>query len=576
MSASHERAASPFRQPKAVWAVAFACVISFMGIGLVDPILPALAESLDATPTEVSLLFSSYLIVTAVAMLVVGWVSSRLGGKRTLVVGLVVIVVFSALAGTSDSIAGIVGFRAGWGLGNALFIATSLAVIVASASGGFGGAIILYETALGLGIAVGPLLGGALGSISWRGPFFGVAVLMAIALVATQALVPTLPKPDKPTSLAAPLKALRHRGLLTMAITAVLYNWGFFTMLGYAPYPMKLHAHQLGLVFTGWGLLVAVFSVLVAPRLQARFGTAPVLYANLAGLAVLMAVIAAGVDAPTVVIVAVIVSGAFLGINNTLTTQAVMLVSPVERPVASSAYGFLRFIGGGIAPYAAGKLGEATDLSMPFYLGGLAFLLAIPVLATGHGLLRASEQRTDRESERVAPTLTPVTDTTAADGDRPPVIVAVGADEGSDAVVDAAARIARETGGPLEVVHVRQAAVVEEQAADTESAEEARRAVTGHLDRLVRQGVAATGQVLTSVGDHAAAGRLLARHAADVGARVVAVGRSPRGALVQFADGSFTSALTHSAECTVVLVDQDHAPRPLTAATLAELRSGAA
>jgi ACDE family multidrug resistance protein len=33
---------SPFRQPKAVWAVAFACVISFMGIGLVDPILPSL------------------------------------------------------------------------------------------------------------------------------------------------------------------------------------------------------------------------------------------------------------------------------------------------------------------------------------------------------------------------------------------------------------------------------------------------------------------------------------------------------------------------------------------------------
>ena len=34
--------------------------------------------------------------------------------------------------------------------------------------------------------------------------------------------------------------------------------------------------------------------------------------------------------------------------------QAVMLVSPVERPVASSAYGFVRFIGGGLAPFAAG------------------------------------------------------------------------------------------------------------------------------------------------------------------------------------------------------------------------------
>ncbi len=172
MSASLGKAASPFKQPKAVWAVAFACVISFMGIGLVDPILPALADSLHASPSQVSLLFSSYLIVTAVAMLFVGWVSSHLGAKRTLVIGLVIIVVFAALAGTSGSINGIVGFRAGWGLGNALFIATSLAVIVASASGGFGGAIILYETALGLGIAVGPLLGGELGGISWRGPFF--------------------------------------------------------------------------------------------------------------------------------------------------------------------------------------------------------------------------------------------------------------------------------------------------------------------------------------------------------------------------------------------------------------------
>src|SRR3954467_6054350 len=158
------------KQPRAVWAVAFACVVSFMGIGLVDPILPALSQQLNATPSQVSLLFTSYLVVTAVAMIFVGAISSRIGPKRTLVAGLVLIVVFAAAAGMSDSIAGIVGFRAGWGLGNALFIATSLAVIVASASGGFAGAIILYEAALGLGIAVGPLLGGELGSISLARP----------------------------------------------------------------------------------------------------------------------------------------------------------------------------------------------------------------------------------------------------------------------------------------------------------------------------------------------------------------------------------------------------------------------
>ncbi|EFF89151.1 multidrug efflux protein YfmO, partial [Streptomyces sp. e14] len=530
-----------------------------MGIGLVDPILPALAESLHATPSQVSLLFSSYLIVTAVAMLFVGWFSSRFGAKRTLVIGLAVIVVFAALAGTTDSINGIVGFRAGWGLGNALFIATSLAVIVASASGGFAGAIILYETALGLGIAVGPLLGGELGAISWRGPFFGVAVLMAIALVATLVFVPSLPKPKRPTSPIAPLKALRHRGLLTMGIMALLYNWGFFTMLGYAPYPMKLSAHQLGLVFTGWGLLVAAFSVFFAPRLQARYGTAPVLYANLLGLGIVMAVIAAGVATPTTVIVAVIVSGAFIGINNTLTTQAVMLVSPVERPVASSAYGFLRFIGGGLAPYVAGKLADATDLSVPFYVGAATFLLAIPVLASGHRLLRQAEQHSGEAAETVEPSLTAVG--AAVPTDVPPVIVAVGDHDRADAIVAAAARIARDTGSPLEVVHVQQTAVVEEQAVDVESAGQAKAAVTAHLDRLAAEGVAATGQILSSVGDHAAAGRALARHAADVHARAVAVGRSPRGPVAQFTDGSFTTALTHTAECTVVLVDAEHTPR---------------
>ena len=63
-------------QPKAVWAVAFACVIAFMGIGLVDPILPVLAQDLDATPSQVSLLFTSYFAIThakATAHTALGW-----------------------------------------------------------------------------------------------------------------------------------------------------------------------------------------------------------------------------------------------------------------------------------------------------------------------------------------------------------------------------------------------------------------------------------------------------------------------------------------------------------------------
>uniref|UniRef100_UPI000EF60248 MFS transporter n=1 Tax=Streptomyces sp. E5N91 TaxID=1851996 RepID=UPI000EF60248 len=431
---------------------------------------------------------------------------------------------------------------------------------------------ILYETALGLGIAVGPLLGGELGDISWRGPFFGVAILMAVALAATALFVPSTPKPKRRTSPLDPLKALRHRGLLTMGVMALLYNWGFFTMLGYAPYPMELGAHELGLVFTGWGLLVAAFSVFFAPRLQARFGTAPVLYANLIGLAVVMAVIGAGVDSPATVIVAVIVSGVFIGVNNTLTTQAVMVVSPVERPVASSAYGFVRFIGGGLAPYVAGKIAEATDLSVPFYVGAATFVLAVPVLASGHGLLRKAEAEAG-QGEPVGPSFTPVGAPAAAGS--APVVVAVAAHGSASVTVDAAARLARDSGSPLEVVHVRQTAVVEEQVSAIETDDQARSAVVAHLDRLAAQGVTATGQVLDSVGDRAAAGRALARHAADAGARLVAVGRSPRGPVAQFADGSFTAALAQAATCTVLLVDPESEPQHLTSDSVARLHDSA-
>ena len=72
---------SLLRQPKAVWAVAFACVVAFMGIGLVDPILPAIASQLDASPSQVELLFTSYFAVTGVAMLITGFVSSRIGAQ---------------------------------------------------------------------------------------------------------------------------------------------------------------------------------------------------------------------------------------------------------------------------------------------------------------------------------------------------------------------------------------------------------------------------------------------------------------------------------------------------------------
>lgn len=369
-----------------------------MGIGLVDPILKPIADNLDATPSQVSLLFTSYMAVMGVAMLITGVISSRIGPKRTLLLGLLIIIVGAGLAGLSGSVMEIVGWRALWGLGNALFVATALATIVSSARGSVAQAIILYEAALGLGIAVGPLVGGVLGSISWRGPFFGVSVLMAGAVVVTALLLPATPRAAHATSLLDPFRALRHRGLLGVAITALLYNFGFFTLLAFTPFPLDMDAHGIGLIFFGWGLALAFTSVFVAPRLQHRFGTLPVLIVNLLAFTATLAVMAVFTENKGVLAVGVIVSGLWIGVNNTLITETVMKAAPVERGVASAAYSFVRFSGAALAPWLAGVLGERVSVHLPYWVGAGAVLLGAVVLAASRRhLVHIDEPETAEE-----------------------------------------------------------------------------------------------------------------------------------------------------------------------------------
>jgi MFS family permease len=395
-----------WRQPKAVWAVAFASVVAFMGIGLVDPILKPIADNLNASPSQVSLLFTSYMAVMGVAMLITGVISSRIGPKRTLLVGLVVIIAGAGLAGMSDTVLGIVGWRALWGLGNALFIATALATIVSSARGSVAQAIILYEAALGLGIAVGPLVGGVLGSISWRGPFFGVSALMAVALVVTAVMLPATPRAAHATTLADPFRALRHRGLLGVAITALLYNFGFFTLLAFTPFPLDMSAHQIGLIFFGWGLALAFTSVVVAPWLQRRFGTVRVLIVNLLAFSSLLAVMAMFTDEKAVLASCVVIAGLFIGVNNTLITETVMKAAPVERGVASAAYSFLRFGGGAVAPWLAGVLGETFGAHVPFWVGAGAVLMGAGVMVATRPYLAHIDDAEDEPEEIEAVAIT--------------------------------------------------------------------------------------------------------------------------------------------------------------------------
>ncbi|WP_297079820.1 MFS transporter [uncultured Enterococcus sp.] len=370
--------------PKAALVVAFASMVAFMGIGLVDPILNKIAHELQATPAQTTLLFTSYLMVTGIIMLFTGFISSRIGAKKTMMVGLVIIVIFSALGAMSQSIDALIYFRAGWGFGNALFISTALSAIVTILVGQTERAIMIYEAAMGLGMSIGPLLGGSLGSMSWRFPFVGVATLMTISFLAITVFL----KEKKETSekkahvgFFAGVKALAQPKLRGVGLIALLYNFGFFTLLAYAPFLMSGFTElQTGFTFFGWGVLLAISSIFLATRIERKIGTLATIMLAMIGFFICLAVIGLGADSSTTVASALIVAGFFQGIINTLMTTVAMEIPDIPRNIASSSYSFIRFFGGSLAPFIAGRIAERYSGAHAFYFASFMVFLGIVLL----------------------------------------------------------------------------------------------------------------------------------------------------------------------------------------------------
>ncbi|GAB2643385.1 MFS transporter [Gordonia jinhuaensis] len=370
-------------QPRAVWVTAFAAVIAFMGIGLVDPILNTIAEALNAPPDKLTLLFGVYMGVQVIAMLLTGWAAYRFGPKRTLTVGLICIVIAAAVSATAGGIDELIYLRIIWGLGNALFIATALAFIVGEAKGGQAGAILLYEAALGVGLAVGPLLGATLGEWTWRAPFGGTAILMLIGAILCAWMLPK----DKPhhtrpkVGILDPIKALRNPTLLITGIGSAFYTGAFFTVIAWAPLVMKQSPIYAGLIFFGWGIATAVSGVVLGPRLAKILGEKGGVILAIAAYAVIMALLAFGAwkGNTELVMAMVVISGVPSGILNTLFTGVAMSSGgKYPRSVSSAGYNFLRWLGAAVAAVLCAHLAEwFNEPAMPFWFATAYCVVAI-------------------------------------------------------------------------------------------------------------------------------------------------------------------------------------------------------
>lgn len=549
------------RQPATVWIMAFITMVGFLGIGLVDPILVSIAQGLHATPSQVSLLFTSYFAITSLMMLVTGVIFSRLGGKTTLLLGLFLIAVFAGLSGLSQSIEQLVLFRAGWGLGNALFIATALSTIVVAAVGSKNIPVLLYEAFLGLGISIGPLVGAFLGDMNWRYPFFGTATLMLVGFLVCLFRLKQH-KPEMPITFASTARTFSHRGLVLNALSAFFYNYGMFTLLAFVPFVLELSAYAIGTIFFGWGLMLAVFSVFVAPRVKGRFGSIRLFTFSLLALALVYLAICTG-NKP-LIIAMVVAAGAFMGLNNTAYTEIALEIAPVPRASASAAYNCIRWFAGVVAPYLAAHLGERYGHGIPFLLAALCSCVALGIVYLNHKTIMVLDKgEDDNVVQLLGQTIrTPQELTSNLLRVDSPILVAVDETPATEHIMAFVAHMFGTSKSSICVLHVRLIESVTELYGEMESKSQAAALVERAVVRLKKDSQGKkdiTGMVVDSPVSRVPFS--VYSTADKLHAKLIVIGARHKNNLASILHGSVSETVLRNAPCPVLVLPEQNEER---------------
>ena len=160
----------------------FVSVLDQSGLSLA---LPLIAADLDASIPAVQWVTLAYMLATSSLLLPVGRMSDILGRKRVYVAGFVIFIAAAILAGSSNTLDFIIGFKALQGVGAAMIQANGMAIVTTTfPARERGKAIGTLMTTVGSGAIAGPIISGAVvGVFGWRAAFFlGVPIgLLSLA-----------------------------------------------------------------------------------------------------------------------------------------------------------------------------------------------------------------------------------------------------------------------------------------------------------------------------------------------------------------------------------------------------------
>lgn len=231
--------------PRGIWVLVGAAFVIAIGYGLITPVLPQYARSFNVSVMAASAIVSVFGIARLVFAPASGVLINRFGERHIYMTGVFIVALSTLATAFAHNYWLLLLYRGLGGIGSTLFTVSATGMIVRMAPAHMRGrASSAYGGAFLVGNISGPILGGLLGHISLRLPFFCYTATLLVAIVVIWALLPpsalhtthdvTTHNNDSDTSSAASEKQLRVRDVATDSaylaclVTNFSNGWGNF------------------------------------------------------------------------------------------------------------------------------------------------------------------------------------------------------------------------------------------------------------------------------------------------------------------------------------------------------------
>jgi MFS transporter, ACDE family, multidrug resistance protein len=366
---------------------------AIMGVSSITPAFPRIIVALQITPQQVGLLITFFTLPGILLTPVLGVMADRIGRKRILVPSLLLFGLAGSACALAHSFPLLLGLRFLQGVGAAALGAINVTLIGDLYTGKQRAAAMGYNaSALSIGTASYPVVGGALATLSWNFPFLLPLLALPLALVILRMLKNPEPPRDQlfRSYITDAWKSVSRReviGLFALSMLTFVILYGSF--LTY--FPILIDQRFGGSTFV-IGLLMASMSLTTAftasqlGRLSRRFGRRHLLMTAYGMLAAGMLIIPL-MTSLWMLLLGTLVFGIGHGMNMPIILTLLADLAPTEQRAATMALnGMVLRIGQTLGPLVTGAVFVLWGIDGAILTGAVvALLLPVVMLLAGVG-----------------------------------------------------------------------------------------------------------------------------------------------------------------------------------------------